>query len=599
MQLSQAYPGFLELNVANITEIAKIQYEGKSELLLKPLGQMNHGGGAVLTEGSDEYAILEEMVSRAADAKTCGDKPQSDAVGKLDQLDPAETLRKASLDLAGRLPTGEEWQAVKDGGEEALAAQIDSLMRETGFYDRLKEIYAEVLLTGRYNGNGLNLLDGNDYPGRTWFNPGNLPGNMWTDEMRLNSKWSDYGISAEPLELIAYVARNDKPFTEILTADYTVVNYYSAKVYGQDPAALGLRAGDFYTFQPAKVSVPRDGKPSPIPHAGVLTTPVWLNRYPTTGTNLNRARARFTFKYFLATDLLAVAERPIDPSSVTSTNPTRDDAYCTSCHKVIDPVASTYQKFDYAGRFQPKLDWPTAMPQPGFSNQVLDNVQQYPNGLQWLAGRLTGDARFGVSALNNIYRSLIGAVPLSYPSADDPEFAAHQAAWEEQNRIFQSILASFEGSNKNVKALFKGLILSPIYRARNSMDLDPATAEGFGTGRFLTPELLARQLPATLGFRWVRYDRQDVLTTDYNLLYGGIDGNNVIQRLTSPNGIMANIGKRMANDMACQSVAWDFSRKQGDRRLFPLVELSQTPEDDNGFTVPASVDNIKKKVCAV
>src|SRR5689334_15973119 len=42
-----SYPGFIDTNIANLKEISKIQYEGKSELLLKPIGQMSHGGGAV------------------------------------------------------------------------------------------------------------------------------------------------------------------------------------------------------------------------------------------------------------------------------------------------------------------------------------------------------------------------------------------------------------------------------------------------------------------------------------------------------------------------------------------------------------------------
>ena len=42
------YPGFLDENLRNVREIAKIEYEGQSELLLKPTGGMGHGGGAVL-----------------------------------------------------------------------------------------------------------------------------------------------------------------------------------------------------------------------------------------------------------------------------------------------------------------------------------------------------------------------------------------------------------------------------------------------------------------------------------------------------------------------------------------------------------------------
>ena len=66
LQYSQVVPGFLDLNLANITEVAKLQYDGTSELLLKPTGNLNHGGGHVIDEGSEQYKILAQMVERAS-----------------------------------------------------------------------------------------------------------------------------------------------------------------------------------------------------------------------------------------------------------------------------------------------------------------------------------------------------------------------------------------------------------------------------------------------------------------------------------------------------------------------------------------------------
>lgn len=39
------------------------------------------------------------------------------------------------------------------------------------------------------------------------------------------------------------------------------------------------------------------------PHAGALNTQAFLNRYPSTETNRNRARARWTFYHFLGIDI--------------------------------------------------------------------------------------------------------------------------------------------------------------------------------------------------------------------------------------------------------------------------------------------------------
>jgi len=601
LQYSQAFPGFLDLNLSNITEVAKTQYDGQSILLLKPIAKVDHGGGAVLAEGSPEYNTLKEMVKRTSSPVSCDGQSADPLAGKIEILDPTQTLRKAALQLSGRLPTDAEIATVSAGGEEALGTALDAMMTEKAFFDRLKELYNDTLLTGRYTGQGLNLLNSADYPNKFWYRNGKADDGMLTTQEQNDRTWSDYGIASEALELVAYVAKQNKPFSEILTANYTVVNPWSARVYGLNPQTLGFtNLADYYEFREAKVSITQGGNPLALPHAGILTTPVFLNRYPTTATNINRARARFTFKFFLATDLLAVAERPIDPSSVTSLTPTRDDAYCTSCHKIMDPIASTYQKWDASGRFVPMATgWPSFMPQPGFGNAIVDNVSQYPAALQWLSQRIVQDPRFAVSALNIIYRGIMGQEPLQYPLAGDPEFTAKQKAWQEQDKVFQKVLKSFSEGNQNVKLLFKGLIMSSLYRATSVRGLDPAQAEMLGTGRYLTPELLARKIGATLGIRWVRpYDpeRRDLLPTDYNLLYGGIDFDNVTRRLTSPNGIMTSVAQRMANEMSCQAVTWEYTKPLNDRLLFKYVKLSEAPEDDNGFPVPDAINNIRRNI---
>src|SRR3954462_12559720 len=68
-----SYPGFIDTNLKTLKEVSKIEYEGKSELLLKPLGQMSHGGGAVLEESSDEYKALVALVERLGTEDSCSE----------------------------------------------------------------------------------------------------------------------------------------------------------------------------------------------------------------------------------------------------------------------------------------------------------------------------------------------------------------------------------------------------------------------------------------------------------------------------------------------------------------------------------------------
>ena len=89
------------------------------------------------------------------------------------------------------------------------------------------------------------------------------------------------------------------------------------------------------------------------PHAGILNTPVFLARYPSTSTNRNRARARWTFKHFLGLDIEKSASRTTDPVALADTNnPTLNNPKCTVCHSVMDPVAGAFQNYGDEGLYR-------------------------------------------------------------------------------------------------------------------------------------------------------------------------------------------------------------------------------------------------------
>jgi hypothetical protein len=139
-----------------------------------------------------------------------------------------------------------------------------------------------------------------------------------------------------------------------------------------------------------------------------------------------------------------------------------------------------------------------------------------------------------------------------------------------------------------------------VFRAENGLPGFDGELVAFGTGQFLTPELLSRKIAATTGIHWYRsYERVEKLISDYNLLYGGIDSNSITKRLRAPNGIMSNIALRMASEMSCMVTAYDFSRPKADRRLFPHVETSFRPIDDNGYEVPQAQAAIKRNIQAL
>jgi hypothetical protein len=604
--------GFLDANYEIMKNASALQQDGQSQLLAMPTGgtaSRKHPGGVVIEPGSDDYAALEQLVNRFGEPSSCETNLNAVFAG-VQLATPEETLRKASLSLVGRLPTAEENAAVQKHGLAALDPILDKMMTEDAFYTRLKEIYNDVFLTDRYleNEDAVNLLNDVDYYNPKWYNETSFYtdpsliekyGARNFDDLynRLRS-WTNRGVAREPLELIAHVVRENRPFTEVLSANYIMVNPFSAQAYMLSGVQFKNDA-DPTEFVEAQIPT--------IPHAGFLTSPMFLNRYPTTDTNRNRARARRVYEFFLGTDILKTAEQPIDQTIVTEVNPTMNSPLCTVCHAELDVIAGAFRQFDDRARYDPIKPALEDMRPPGFGGENVP-YDQLPKALQWIGPRIANDPRFDLAAAYTIFTGLTGqAPPIAPTDVNSPdyekEFESYLAIYSE----FSKIAHDFHDSNYNLKVVFKEIIKSPYYRAKNSKPLtkdQQSQLSTLGMGRFLTPEQLHRKVWAVTGYPWRPRAFEDggwsndylMIRDQYRMLYGGIDSNDTVKRVTSPNGIMANIAERMSNEMACRVVPREFWKSAEERVLFPHVELTFEPEDKNGFEVKPAVTAIKKNI---
>lgn len=593
--LPASYPGFIEANLDAVAEMAKNEYDGVPLLLAKPSGIAKHGGGALLKEGDASYRLLEELITRLREGEPCDIVPSTEDFAEVELLDAPQTFRKASLHLAGRLPTSEEQKELEQEGDEAIAPLVDDLMKEEAFYTRLKEMFNDIFLTDRYfpNDDAVNLLNDEVYP----------RAGQWFDEQTEERRRAiNRAVAREPLELLTYVVRTNKPFTEVLTANYTVVNPYSAELYN---LALDFKKpGDENEWQEAKVRVLNgDGERITLPHAGLLTNPMWMNRFPTSETNKNRHRARMVMQQFLATDILNIAERPIDPAEATQyNNPTRDDPSCASCHRQLDPIAGAFMKWDENDQdeYVPEREWYREMYAPGFGDELMP-VDAFDAAQRWLGKRIVADPRFSLAMVRHLYTALTGHAPLTYPRQGAERYRAQLSAWETQDRIFRGLIDEFVASDYNLRTIIRGVIQTPYFRGSNTVGElygDQVVAlEGIGTGRLSIPELLDRKVLATVGVRWTRdWDRDPYLRGEYSILYGGIDSNNVTSRLTEVNGVMTGVQWRMANEVSCMATAWDFHQKKSLRNLFKYVDLETTPVSDDGSDNLEGIAQIKKNI---
>lgn len=601
----------LRQNLAAFMRMATVNEGDESRMLVKVTGGLDHGGADVLPPESAGFRILADFVRRVNGESPSGVAPATQEVAGrpffdgVQMLDDRRLLRRATLSLAGRLPTSAELASIAQQSRGVFNEVLDGLLQEDAFYERLKEGFNDVFLTLGIDGNADQTVLSYEHFEKTrhWYQNYDLSHIADPDE-RQRTEWkiaAEYrqAILREPLELITHIVRNDRPFTEIVTADYIMVSPYSARGYGvfeelrdqfQDP-------DDPFEYVPVKIkaligrseSENQESATGYYPHAGMLSTFQYLTRYPTTETNRNRLRARMYYQHFLGVDVLELAARVSDAAAVTAkfAVPTMEASECAVCHRTLDPVAGLFQdywRFADQGVYGRRKDgWFTDMFAAGFEGEDLPTEERW-RSLQWLGERTAKDPRFAIAMTQHVYYLLFGRRPLLPPKdLDDPLFAAHARAYSEQRRQTEEIAARFAAGGFNLKSVIKDWIASDFYRADGltAAVADPcriAELEDVGIVRLLSPEQLERKVNAVFGEPWGRLN--DALAT----LYGGIDSKEVTDRAADPSGAMGAIQRMLANDVACRQVARDFARPAAERRLFPGIESTalpgESPESD-------------------
>ncbi len=534
-------------------------------------------------------------------ASNPGDETGTSDFASVVMHDSNSTLRKITLNLTGKLPAPQNQASMRVRRDKNLETAVDQVMETPEFYERLREVWNDILLTDKYlpYSNAANLLDAGRFPEARWFDA----------YLRIDTPKRNYlrektnsAIARSPLELIVHVVKNNRPFTEILTADYMMVNPLSARSYGINNIAYQDPSLDDKNYQDVKLDFVTAKVPG-IPHAGILTDVVFLNRYPTTNTNVNRHRARMTYLYFLDLDVLSITNRNIDAGAIEGNNPTMNNPVCSTCHTLIDPIAGAFKNWDYRGRYRSRF-WYSNMRDPGFTEQISLPGDRQDTALRWLAQRIVEDPRFPRSIVKLMYKGWLGNDPLDSPDdLSDPQYDAKLTAYESQVRFFQQVSQKFVESNYNLKVLIKELLLHPYYRAK-SLNVTQGTPtntpffQSVGSTRLLTPEMLDRKIESILGHPWQYGVSRNLRSTNrYLTMYGGIDSDQVSTRIRHPSGLISAVQKRMSNEMACKAVPEDFSiTERSKRRLFPYVDPSTEPNDKNGETITANVQAIRENI---
>ena len=483
-------------------------------------------------------------------------------------LEPtAQTFQRAVTLLAHSIPSLEELDEASHFTESELRLAIRNRLTGEGFRAFIKDGANDRLLVRGITQEAKNIVK-DDFKEHYM---------SFLEDFK-SGAYSEIDVAAElaesPLELIFHVVDNEKPYTEILTADYTMVSQHLASIYetGLAPAAgEWMQAEDNGQRIATTAALPKDNWENSRlidrPEAGVLSSWAFTARYQTNETNRNRARAAQVMLHFLGYDIEASVPRFELEDADDFANPTMESPVCTACHTMLDPIAGAYQNFGKRGIFNEnafgqdsisssykKSDlyvendtWYRDMLKPGYYDveaPANSNGEGQTNSLVWLANQIAHDERFAM-----------GAVKFWWPAVFGRDF---------QTADFQlmNALAEKFSTHVNLKDLLVDMVMSETYRyGRLNETQTPLVS---------TPELMSGKYD-TLGIH------NSSFMNSHRIFFGGHDSWETVERGRDINTVMLNVLRNNAFKHSCRMVFEDFSLPTNERTLFKSIELDVLP----------------------
>ena len=527
-----------------------------SRILLKPTAQLPHGGVQQLLASSDEFGILKQWVQLVAAGQQCA------AGGGNVSLVPIpanQLLVRASMDLRGRRPAPGELDAV-EADANAYPALVDQYLHTPEFLERVKDVYDDAMLVRRED---------------------------FTDEARDKTA----AIYGEAIELISYIVKNDRPFSELGTADYTVANQLFQSDVNRMPFSMDPVTGS--EWQPTHYT---DGRP----HAGLLSTSAFYEVWDTNDTNKNRRRANrwsIMFHCYNFLDTPVDVTRNVDNNDANAVlNAVTTRADCKACHDRLDPMASFLFRMDNAG-----LDG-DAGPTDFFSGnpERWRTANRRPPAVYGAPGTdirdegrlLVANPKFAECQTKRAFKMLF----LRDPQTNDELAAAADisARWPSEDGY-------------NFRSLVRRWMLSDVYKGRPDTN-DPAWV------RRTSPERLENLLQDLTGFVWSRDPQNDeddndpnsdppriapvpLLTTEedgFKIILGGVNGVSVSGRSSSLNASVAMVQRKVAALAADYVVTNDLATADGYRHLLNGVTGAETIAEE--AAVRAAISRIARRL---
>lgn len=504
-----------------------------------------------------------------------------DALVYLDDLD---YLMRASMALRGVRPSPGEIAAV-EADPSQLDAIVDGYVESPEFLEVMADLHAEML-----------LLRTDSVP--------QLPA---LGALSHSSAGEIYERgTAEPLKLVAYIIDNDRPYTEVVTADYLLTDELNAIMWGLDYDPEGPEW---------QLTWYKDGRPP----AGLLSSAEMMVRHQSNAANFHRGRANMVARTFLCEDFdvrdiaidggIDIADE-LEVANAVMTNPS-----CVNCHQALDPLAAYFWGFrDFISARQIGVAYSAGCSwdysggaTPGMGLSYLPGHYCYPlqqytptDEDNWADWGLRPPAYYGQPAED--------LADVGQLIADDPRFSQCMAkrffAWfahlEPEDVPIETAVAlqlAFEESGFDAKALSKAVIAHPSFRSFASTDPEggPLTAQM----RAIRPEQYARTVEDLTGYRWWAYvdsptcangsdgsqcwGEVDLSNSDlygFRAMSGGIDGYWAVRPTHQSTPVKLLVTGQIAANAAGWVVDEDFAQPDpAARRLLTLVAPDTTDEE--------------------
>lgn len=471
---------------------------------------------------SDDTANLPTTTATSGDSDTSSED--------VPLLAPADRLIRISMALRGTRPSDAELAAIEEDPDR-LGDAVDEFLADERFGAIVRDLHNDALL----------VLTDFAVPPAGFLMKDTLAGMELYEANR--------AIMEAPLRLVEHVVMNGRPYSEVVTADYTLADPAVAGAWGLEYSGEGWQVVD---------------PPGDLRRAGILADSWFFSIHGTTISNAARGRANAVSRALLCHDFL---DRDIEiDASVNLADPNevaeavQQNPSCVACHQQLDPLASFFEGY--------KLDIPPLLlPYPidlyakGFFTGLLQVDMREPHyfgtpgdSLGDLGAMIASDPRFTLCAARRAYAYFhqIDLADVPFDRASD----------------LQSILLT---DAMDWRAMVREIVLAD--------DFHVATGP-LGRKRS-RPGQLASSIHDLTGFRWRtdltsfgsgKVDLLDDSLIGYHVLAGGIDSVFVQQPSHTYNATASLTLRALARQAANTLVEADFAQPDPTkRRLLKLV----------------------------